>query len=119
MTASTAFRCAKGTREKACASAHEHRSSGDGGEKTDGRTQRNRETANEDSAARNDTKKASPQQQRLRAPPRHVTSTERNRARSPLRGTSLRYFDLDLEHFEIVLAFQAHTNIVIGDFHVL
>ena len=59
------------------------------------------------------------QQKRLRAPPRHVTSTERNRARNTLRGTHLRYFDLDLEHFEIVLAFQAHTNIVIGDFHVL
>src|SRR5881392_1047056 len=34
-------------------------------------------------------------------------------------GLSLRDLDLDLEHLEIVLAFQAHAQVLVADLHVL
>ncbi|CAM2158442.1 hypothetical protein PT2222_40313 [Paraburkholderia tropica] len=34
-------------------------------------------------------------------------------------SSGLRNLDLDLEHFEVVLAFEAHADIVVGDLHVL
>ena len=33
--------------------------------------------------------------------------------------SGLRNLDLDLEHFEIVMTFEIHADIVVGDFHVL